>query len=181
MGIIVKSINKNGNKIIDYQCELNGNPLALTRDELIDKINNKEVDNARIQVYKGQVIIRVNFEKQDDTTKNNNKTTKTSQSKEKPDNSADIMISIAKEFGVKYINEYTNLFFEKNPTLKDKEFTSANIGERIDATREMVRFWRMVAIKQAEDKANHWYKMLDELEYIKYCQDNNLSTDEAFK
>lgn len=175
MAIVVKNINKNGNKIIDYSCELNGSKLNLTRDELIDKINNKEVENARIQVYKGQIIIRVNLENQDTSIKNSqSRDTKTKQSKEKGETSAELMIKISNDFNLKHIEEYSNFFFEKNPSLKDKEFTSENVGEKIEAFREMTRFWRLVALKQIDETYAKWNKDLDEVEYLMYCKDNNL-------
>lgn len=57
--ITILGVNKSGNKIIDYDCTDGSNTLKLTKDKLAELIQNKEVSNAKMQVYKGTVIIRV--------------------------------------------------------------------------------------------------------------------------
>ena len=171
MGIIVKSINKNGNKIIDYVCDRDGVEIRLTRDELIDKINNKEVDNARIQVYKGQVIIRANIDKGSEKSKqtSSKKNTKTGD-----EYSSEVLNRIASEFKIDHIEAYSRFFFENNTSMVNKLYTPENIGEKINDMREMVRFCRLVAVKQANERYEKYYRNLDELEFMDYCIKNNL-------
>ena len=171
MGIVVKTVNKNGNKIIDYICDKDGTEIRLTRDELIEKINNKEVDNARIQIYKDQVIIRVNNGTAGKTTRQSNKGTK---EENKTETSADVMTRVANGFNIKHIPEYSNYFFQNNPTLKDKVYTGENVSEKANDMREMIRFCRLVALKQINDTYEHWNKTLDDIEYAAYCVDNNI-------
>lgn len=56
--IKVISINKEGNKVIDYTCDNNGNLIDLTKEMLVNQIRANNVTNAKIQIYKEQVIIR---------------------------------------------------------------------------------------------------------------------------
>lgn len=171
MGIVVKSVNKNGNKIVDYTCERDGQELKLSRDELIDKINNKEVDNARIQVYKDQIIIRIANGTSGKTPRQSNKGTR---DETKTETSADVMNRVANGFNIKHIPEYSNYFFQTNPTVKDKVYTVDNISEKASDMREMIRYCRLVALKQINDTYENWNKTLDDIEYMEYCKENNI-------
>lgn len=170
MGIIVKSINKNGNKIIDYICESNGKLINLTREQLINQINDRKVDNARIQVYKGQIIIRIKQDEQGKITEKKERQTN------KDKTVADLMKEVAKSFNVDYVEQYSNVFYETNPELKDKDMPDTE--ERVEITREIVRFWNMVALRQLEMKYNKWNEEIDNMDFKIYCLKNNLDSDE---
>lgn len=57
---IIKSIIKNKHRIVGYVCKLdNGEQIVVNKDKMIKLIINKEVTGCSIQVYKGQVIVRI--------------------------------------------------------------------------------------------------------------------------
>jgi len=185
MGIIVTAINKQGNKIIDYSCELDGSPFKLTRDQMIKKINNKEVDNARIQVYKEQIIIRVNIEgaiKQKRKSKNSDNitsenTSSTSKQNNKSSNSIssrELMVSIAKEFNIRNISPFMERFLEKHPALRTKTYTDENLYERVTDTKLITKFWVLVAQKQISDAKIKVDKELENYEFMLYCKQNGI-------
>lgn len=55
----VISVNKEGNRIVNYTCAINNSITILNKDELKTLIKQGRVSNARIQNYKGSEIIRV--------------------------------------------------------------------------------------------------------------------------
>lgn len=57
--ITVLKINKQGNKIISYTCTDGGQTLDLSKEQLCGYIDKKMVSNAKIQVYQGNIIVRV--------------------------------------------------------------------------------------------------------------------------
>lgn len=57
--IKVLNINKEGNRVRSYTCTDGSSTAELSKEQLISHINNGNVSNARIQVYKGNTIIRV--------------------------------------------------------------------------------------------------------------------------
>lgn len=57
--IKVLSVNKEGNRVKSYTCTDGASTAELSKEQLISHINNGNVSNARIQVYKGNTIIRV--------------------------------------------------------------------------------------------------------------------------
>lgn len=59
--IEVLEVNKQGNKIISYTCDDGSTDKVkyLSKEELIHEIENNNVSNARLQVYKGKLIVRV--------------------------------------------------------------------------------------------------------------------------
>lgn len=57
--ITIVGVNKQGNKILNYDCTDGSKSLKLTKDEVAELIKKKEVTNARMQIYKNNVIIRV--------------------------------------------------------------------------------------------------------------------------
>lgn len=57
--IKVLNINKEGNRVKSYTCTDGSSTAELSKEQLISHINNGNVSNARIQVYKGNTIIRV--------------------------------------------------------------------------------------------------------------------------
>ena len=68
--IKVVRVNKTGNKIDSYTCTDGNRSINLTKEQLIAYINNKQVTNARLQVYNGTSIIRL---KDDDITERINR------------------------------------------------------------------------------------------------------------
>lgn len=176
--VTVESINKQGNKIKDYSCKCGDTLVSLTRDQLIEKIHKKEVTNARIQVYKGQTIIRVNLDDKTKSSITSENTTKTEKKQPKQFTSQDLMNAIAKKYNVKYINEYSERFFDKNISLRDKIYSNENIEEKIKAMRKMNIFWRLVAYKQADLTFNSLLENLDNMEYELYCKENNINIEE---
>lgn len=174
MGIIVKSINKQGNKIIDYSCELNSIPLTLTKEEIIEKIKAKEVDNARIQIYKDQTLIRVNLDKAEAKQRKTKSTDLKNTTTSNNISSNELMVEIAKEFNIKIIKPYLNRFFEKNPSLNEKVYTDENMDDKIRDMKLMAKFWLLVAKKQTELANIKIQETISNLEYKKYCLDNDL-------
>lgn len=174
MGITVTSINKQGNKVINYTCDLNGNKLILDKEQLIQRIKNKEVDNARIQIYKDQVIIRVKTDSDDKNIKKERKSSGKKHKKEQDVSSRELMVTIAKEFNINNIMPYMERFFEKNPTLRNKNYTSENIKEKIEDMKKIISFWRLVAYKQIEQAAFKLSEQVSDMEYTQYCKDNNI-------
>lgn len=57
--IQVLKINKHGNRIVSYTCTDGSKTLDLTKEQLINFIDRKMVNNAKKQVYQGKTIIRV--------------------------------------------------------------------------------------------------------------------------
>ncbi len=57
--IKVLSVNKEGNRVKSYTCTDGSSTAELSKEQLISHINNGNVSNARIQVYKGNTIIRI--------------------------------------------------------------------------------------------------------------------------
>ena len=57
--IQVLKINKHGNRISSYTCTDGSKTLDLTKEQLINFIDRKMVNNAKKQVYQGKTIIRV--------------------------------------------------------------------------------------------------------------------------
>ena len=57
--ITIISINKQGNKIISYTCTNGAEIKNLTKKQVSELIDKKQVSNATKQVYKGNLIIRV--------------------------------------------------------------------------------------------------------------------------
>lgn len=59
--IRVLSINKQGNKVVSYTCinKVNNFKGNIYKDELVGYIKQGMVENASVQVYKGQTIVRV--------------------------------------------------------------------------------------------------------------------------
>lgn len=57
--IKVLNVNKEGNRVKSYTCTDGSSTAELSKEQLISHINNGNVSNARIQVYKGNTIIRV--------------------------------------------------------------------------------------------------------------------------
>lgn len=67
--ITVLKINKQGNKILSYTCTDGKNNKDISKEQLIQYIDAKQVTNAKKQIYKGSTIIRV---KEIDTAKPKN-------------------------------------------------------------------------------------------------------------
>ena len=47
------------NRVDYYLCEVDGEEKPIKKSTLVDLINSGEVENARVQVYKGRNIIRI--------------------------------------------------------------------------------------------------------------------------
>ena len=58
--ITVLKVNKQGNKIISYTCTDGAQTLDLSKEQLCGYIDKKMISNARIQIYQGNIIVRVN-------------------------------------------------------------------------------------------------------------------------
>lgn len=189
--IKIISINKQGNKIIDYSCESDGAQISLTKEQLVEKINNKEVSNAHIQIYKGQTIIRVNLgdkpkrevKNKDIASENRSKTRKESN---KPGDikigasvtSEQLMKVIADVFKISHFEQFSERFFDRNKDLVGKEFDNNNTNDKVKAMRKMVTFWKMVAYKEADLTLNILMESIDNMEYEAYCKENNIVDDE---
>lgn len=102
--IQVLKINKHGNRISSYTCTDGSKTLDLTKEQLINFIDRKMVNNAKKQVYQGKTIIRV-----DDAAKfisnqvqNNNK--EDSNNTKYEENQLIQYVNKAKEKGIKELD-----------------------------------------------------------------------------
>lgn len=182
--IKVVSINKQGNKVINYSCLVNDSEqISLTKDELVEKINNGEVCNARIQIYKGQVIIRPNLENKDSNKSEKSKKKETKQKSTSKETkgyegnvtSEKLMDVLADVFGiVQYKEEFTQRFFERHPDLVNKQFSSSNLNDKLRAMKAMSDFWKLVAYNQADRTYKIMMESIDNMEYEAYCKENGI-------
>lgn len=143
MFIVVNKI-KNGNKVIyEVQSENGGKIEQLTKDELVVEIENNRISNAKIQNYKGQIIIRVKGDKKT-TSKQTSKQTQ----QRKNILAIEIFKNVAKCFGIQAIEEALAIGFDKYEL--DEEI------DILDRKRIIELSYRMaVDIKEIADKQNN--------------------------
>lgn len=56
---VITSINKSGNKVVSYTIKDNTSETDVSKDDIISLIEGGQIENAKIQIYKEQKIIRV--------------------------------------------------------------------------------------------------------------------------
>ena len=126
-------------------------------------------------MYKDQIIIRVNTDKVTGTHQRQVGQAKTNNRKPvEKDDSTELLKKVATNFKLSHIEAYSNFFFQNNPAMANREYTIDNVDVKITDMREMVRFCRLVALKQLNETYDKYSKDLDELEFIDYCKKNNL-------
>ena len=147
MFIVVNKI-KNGNKVIyEVQSENGGKIEQLTKDELVVEIENNRISNAKIQNYKGQIIIRVKGDKKT-TSKQTSKQTPKQTQQRKNILAIEIFKNVAKCFGIQAIEEALAIGFDKYEL--DEEI------DILDRKRIIELSYRMaVDIKEIADKQNN--------------------------
>lgn len=101
--IQVLKVNKQGNKIVSYTCTDGATVLDLTKEHLIKYINNKQVINAKVQMYQGKPIVRVTEAKSVSTNKIKENTSKTNKVKQTDKNELIEFILRAKKEGHKIV------------------------------------------------------------------------------
>ena len=110
---------KNGRATIYVCTDASGNRIELDKDKIQHEIENKNVRNASIQIYKGLVIIRVHNIKTSTSTqssgnqiksKNNRSSTKTSKNKKL---ALDMFREIMLEFNIQNTEEALAFAFDR--------------------------------------------------------------------
>lgn len=102
--ITVLQVNKQGNRILSYTCTDGKTNKDISKEQLIQYIDAKQVTNAKKQIYKGQIIVRVK-------TNNNKGNTKS----ERNNTVKNDVISIAKRLnyenslGIRYDEALQNM------------------------------------------------------------------------
>lgn len=106
---------KDGRKVL-YVCDdTSGHSRKLDKDELIVEIQNNNVSNARIQNYKGQLIIRLKDEMKN-TPSTSNSTPRKRKNKEYLSDTVlalDIYKKIMKEFNIRQEEEELSIGFDR--------------------------------------------------------------------
>lgn len=113
--LTVTNKEKDGRKII-YTCtDTSGQTKKLDKDELICEIQNNNVLNARIQNYKGQLIIRLKDEMKN-TASTSNSTPRKRKNKEYLSDTVlalDIYKKIMKDFNIRQEEEALSIGFDR--------------------------------------------------------------------
>ena len=129
--IKVIKVNKEGNKVLNYVCTDGKSTKLLSKEQLAMAIEKKLVENARMQVYQGRLIIRVT----DDVDKETTSTTPQQTCKPKQE------LKIAKEptIEVTQVNKQGNriLSYTCNDGKKTRDLTREQLAVAID--RKMVK------------------------------------------
>jgi hypothetical protein len=147
---MIKIINKvkDSNNKMAYEClDLNTNETrTLSKDDIAEQIKSNNIVNARIQVYKGQVIIRV----KDDEPKQKSDTPRkrATSTKSKEVYAIDIFKRIIKEFGILHEEEALSVGFDKFEL--DEEVDTSNKSELASLEYKMA-----VIIKKIADIENN--------------------------
>ena len=154
---------KNGNKVIyEVQSEDNGKVEQLTKDELVVEIKNNRISNARIQNYKGQIIIRIKEDKQ--APKQDQKQDQKQVTQRKNILAIELFKNISKGFGIRTIEDALSVGFDNYEL--DEEIDLSNKERVIELSYKMA-----IDIKQIADKQNSTL-----LEFYKKAFENISST-----
>lgn len=183
MAYRVLSINKEGNKIIDYTCDYNGKEVHLTKDRIIQEINNKCVENAKIQNYKGQIIIRVDLDGVEKKTRKTyqHKTEKqtTAKQNDKYEIEYESMLEqMFKEYCLDGFDKYKSVYFKAHSEQVGKKVKTTDYRKRLDTLVEMSNFCELVRNREYNLAKDRLAKQFDSLEYKAYCQENNIEVEE---
>ena len=112
--LTVSSKTKNGNTVT-YECKDDyGTVFKFNKDALIHEIRNNNVSNARIQDYKGQLIIRIKDNIPSVSTDGKEQKTRTKNSRTSKDLLAiDVFKKIIKDFNIQHEEEVLSMGFDK--------------------------------------------------------------------
>lgn len=141
---------KNGNKVVYEVTSDSGETQQLSKDEIIIEIQNKRIANARIQVYKGQTIIRVKGKVP------NKKQTEVKTDDRKAILALDLFKNIAKAFGVRVIEEALALGFDKYEL--DEEISFSDKKKITELSYEMAVDIKVIADNQNNKLLNLYKK-----------------------
>lgn len=174
MAYRVLSVNKEGNKIIDYTCDYNGSEVHLTKERLIQEINNKCVENAKIQNYKDKIIVRVDIEGDEKKTRkvkqiNSNKNRDTHET-----SCYDLLLQMFDEYSLNCFDKYKEVYFKAHAEQINKKIKSTDYREKLNIIIEMQNFCEIVRNREYNITKERLAKAFDNLEYKAYCQENNI-------
>lgn len=173
MGIRVLNPVKNGARVISYEClGEDGKPITIPKERIIELINDKKVDNARIQNYKGTIIIRINDES--GAKKAGREAEGEAGTEADGTNAIDLIRGIGEEFPVHSIAVYMQAFLSKHPIYRDMVLDSEQYAERAELMKLASNFWKLVADKELKDAIYKFDKQAEDLEYKQYCKDNGI-------
>lgn len=184
MAYRVLSINKEGNKIIDYTCDYNGKEVRLNKERLIQEINSKCVENAKIQNYKGQIIIRVDIDGAEKKTRKprqaNSNVKHNDKVKYEYETSYDSLLSqMFDEYKLVGYDKYKSVYFKAHPEQLDKSIKSTDYRNKLNTLIEMSNFCELVRNREYSITKDKLTKSFDTLEYKAYCQENNIDFEET--
>lgn len=128
-----------------------GQQVDLDKDTLVNEINSGNVTNARVQVYKGQSIIRVKQSDKDKITTVRDDGTEVERHKHRKKTiyAIDLYKSIIKEFGIKQEEEALAVGFDKYEL--DTELDTSNKDTIAKLSYQMASDIKVIADKQNSD------------------------------
>lgn len=141
-----------GNKYV-YICtdDDTGQQLDLDKEALINEIHKGNITNARVQVYKGQSIIRVKQSAKDKitTVRDDGTEIETQRHRKKTIYAIDLYKSIIKEFGIKQEEEALAVGFDKYEL--DTELDASDTSALVKLSYQMASDIKVIADKQNSD------------------------------